>query len=482
MENVATLTENTLTLTQEVDNLFQLQKKHAQTLKNTTARERIATLNRFKDYMMSHLEELHEAMYKDFKKSPTEINLSEVFPILASIKHINAKLHRWMRPKSASTPMNMLGTSSQVLPEPKGVCLIIAPWNYPYNLTFDPLMYAIAAGNTAILKPSEMTPHTSAFIKKTVQAVFKPEEVFVFEGDAQVATELLKKPFDHIFFTGSPMLGKIVMKAAAEHLTSVTLELGGKSPVVIDETSNIKDAAQKITYGKFLNCGQTCIAPDYLLVHEKVKDELINEIKSNIKKYYSGEKGDLSVEQTPDYTRIVNQRHFGRVKNLLEDALSKGAKVVAGGETNANDNFIAPTLITDVNDDMNVMKEEIFGPLLPIKTFNHLQEATDYIKTKEKPLALYIFSKDKSKRDFVMQNTTAGGTSINDTLLHIANPDLPFGGVNNSGIGKTHGYFGFQAFSNERAVLKQRIGLTSVKFLYPPYTPQVKKMLKFFMK
>jgi aldehyde dehydrogenase (NAD+) len=375
----------------------------------------------------------------------------------------------------------MIGSSSKVYFEPKGVTLIISPWNYPFQLAIDPLLYAIAGGNTAIVKPSEMTPNTSALIKKLVNEVFDEKEVAVLEGDATIAQVLLKQPFDHIFFTGSPMLGKVIMEAAAKHLTSVTLELGGKSPTIVDETTNIKDAAQKIIWGKFMNCGQTCIAPDYLLVHESVKDALVEEMKENIKKLY-GQDNTTTIEESPDYTRVVNQRHFSRIKGLLEDAVEKGAKVLDGGEMNADDNFIAPTLITEVDDNMAVMSEEIFGPILPIISFKSLKEATDYVNTKPKPLALYCFSKDKKNQEFVIKNTSAGGTAINETLAHISNPDLPFGGVNNSGIGKTHGYYGFLAFSNERAVLNQRIGWTTLKMLYPPYTDKKKNTINSFSK
>jgi|UPI000406DA8B aldehyde dehydrogenase (NAD+) len=466
----------------EIDRIFAAQQANVTYLRNTTARERITKLKKLRSTIEANLEELHEALHKDFRKSPAEVNLAEVFPIFGSIKHTCAKLRRWMKPKRVGTPLNIIGSSSKVYYESKGVALIISPWNYPFNLTFDPLVYAIAAGCAAILKPSEMTPHTSAFITKLVKATFPENEVAVFEGDAAVAQALLAKPFDHIFFTGSPALGKVVMRAAAEHLTSVTLELGGKSPVIVDKDTNINDAADKITYGKFLNCGQTCIAPDYILVHQEVKDQLVVAIEERINRFAKGEAGNDTIETTPDYARIVNQRHFQRIKSLLDDATAKGGKVRTGGQVIAEENFIAPTLIEQVSEDMKLMQEEIFGPLLPIKTFNTLKEATDYVATKPKPLALYFFGNRKDSREFVLKNTTAGGTSINETLLHITNPDLPFGGVNNSGIGKTHGFYGFTAFSNERAVLHQRVGLTSIKMIYPPYTPRVKQFVKLLMR
>lgn len=462
---------------QHIDKVFDAQQKNVQRLKNTTTRERIAKLKALKQAIQNSVTDLQKATYNDFRKPPEETDLSEVFIVYKAIDHTCNKLRKWMKPKRAATPKALLGTSSQIVKEAKGVALIIAPWNYPFQLLIDPLIYAVAAGNTAILKPSEMTPHTSAYMKKLVAKVFNEEEVALFEGDAKIAQYLLRKKFDHIFFTGSPALGKIVMRAAAEHLTSVTLELGGKSPTIVDESTNIEDAADKITYGKFLNCGQTCIAPDYLLVHESIKDQLVTSIKNKIHQFY----GD-NVKESPDLTRIVNERHFNRVKSLIEDATKKGAIIATGGETDASQNYIAPTLLDGVTEQMDVMQEEIFGPVLPIVTFKNLQEATGLIQSKEKPLALYIFSKNKANQQFIIQHTSAGGTTINDTLLHITNPHLPFGGVNNSGIGKTHGYYGFEAFSNERAILKQRVGFTGIKLIYPPYNDKVRKYIKMFFK
>lgn len=472
-----TVTTPQTTDLEHIDKIFEAQQKNAQALKATTASQRIQKLKALRKAIEENAAELKQAIYNDFRKSPEEVDVTELFMVYKSIDHACSKLKRWMRPKKAATPKALLGTNSYIVKEAKGVALIIAPWNYPFQLTIDPLVYAIAAGNAVVLKPSEMTPHTSAFMKKLVQQVFSENEVALFEGDATVAQHLLKKRFDHIFFTGSPALGKIIMKAAAEHLTPVTLELGGKSPTVVDETTNVDDAADKIIYGKFLNCGQTCIAPDYVLVHESVKDALVSSMKTKIHQFY----GD-NVKDSSDFTRIVNERHFSRVKQLIDDAVEKGAKVSEGGDTDASQNYVAPTLLENVQPEMEVMQEEIFGPILPIVPFKNLTEATEFIRSKEKPLALYIFSKSKSNQQFIVNQTSAGGTTINDTMLHIANPNLPFGGVNNSGIGKTHGYYGFEAFSNERAVLKQRVGFTGIKLIYPPYNDKVRKFIKMFLK
>lgn len=466
----------------EVKRVFALQQANRQKLKNTTAQERIQKLKQLKGFILGRREGLQEALHRDFRKPAADADLTEIFPVLSAISHITRSLKKWMKPHRVSTPLNMAFTSGKTIYEPKGCALIIAPWNYPFQLTFDPLVYAIAAGCPVILKPSEMTPHTSTFMKQMISDFFDESEVALFEGDAQVAQALLKQPFDHIFFTGSPMLGKIIMKAASEHLTSVTLELGGKSPAIVDENVNLQDAAEKIIWGKFINCGQTCIAPDYVLAHKKVKKELIVEMKKALQKLYAGENQDLSFDKSPDYARIVNQRHFTRVKNLLDDALEKGAKIEEGGKSIAEENYLAPTLLSNISEEMLVSEEEIFGPILPVIAVKDLQEAVDYVAQKPKPLALYVFSNNKSQQDFVIENSTAGGTSVNDTLVHIANPELPFGGVNNSGIGKTHGHYGFLAFSNERAVLKQRVGWTIFKTLYPPYTDKKKKTINQFSK
>lgn len=452
--------------------VFELQKKYTETLRLSTAQERINQLKTLKSTILNYRDEIHQAVYADFKKCSAEADLGEIFGVLSSISHAIRHLKKWMRPKNVPTPLPMFLSKGKIYVEPKGTSLIIAPWNYPFQLAIDPLVYAIAAGCTAVVKPSEMTPNTSAMMKRMLSSIFNENQIAVLEGDANIAQALLKLPFDHIFFTGSPMLGKVVMRAASEHLTSVTLELGGKSPVIVDENTNIKDTAQKIIWGKFFNCGQTCIAPDYALVNEKIAPALIEELKNQIQTLYGKE-----VLDSNDYPRIVNQRHFLRIKNLLDEALQKGAKIAVGGTSKPEENYIAPTIITNANNEMQVMHEEIFGPILPLITYKNTKEALDFINQKPKPLALYIFSKSKDFQNEVIKNTSAGGTAINETLAHISNPDLPFGGVNNSGIGKTHGYHGFLAFSNERSVLTQRIGWTTLKMFYPPYTTKKKGLI-----
>ncbi|MDX5477809.1 MAG: aldehyde dehydrogenase family protein, partial [Cyclobacteriaceae bacterium] len=317
-------------------------------------------------------------------------------------------------------------------------------------------------------------------IRRLVEETYDQSQVAVFEGEVDVAQKLLTKPFDHIFFTGSPGVGKIIMKAAAEHLSSVTLELGGKSPAVVDAKADIQDAAEKIIYGKFVNCGQTCIAPDYVLVHIAVKDALLEALKNAIHKMY--DPADKGVEKSKDYARIVNLKHLKRIKHLLADAEIKGAQIFFGGYVSEEDNFFEPTILTGLSEEMEIMQEEIFGPILPIITYANMEEAIRYINLKPKPLALYGFSKDQYIINRLFTETSSGGAVANDCVLHFLHHELPFGGVNNSGIGKAHGHHGFLAFSNEKAVLKQRIGLTASKPLFPPYGIAGKKIIDSLLK
>jgi aldehyde dehydrogenase (NAD+) len=305
---------------QEILTIFKAQKANTQNLANTNAKERKAKLQKILDWTFSHEKEINDALFNDFRKNPAETNIGEIMGVVGEVKHLLKHLNSWIKPQSVPTPLNMIGTSAHVRFEPKGVCLIISPWNYPFNLSIKPLAQAIAAGNSVILKPSEMTPYTSTLIKKMISELFESNEVYVLEGDATVSQILLEQPFNHIFFTGSPNVGKIVMSAAAKNLTSVTLELGGKSPCIVDETANIKKSAEKIAWGKFINNGQTCVAPDYVLVHKSIENEFVTALKSSIESMYGSD-----AKQSPDYCRVVNNRHFNRLDNLLNEAVEKGA-------------------------------------------------------------------------------------------------------------------------------------------------------------
>ncbi len=451
----------------QIDEVFSAQKSQALKMRNSTSLLRIALLKKLLEWINQNQEDIRRAVHADFKKPYPEIDVSEIYVVTSEIKHAIKHLEGWMKSKKVPTPLTMLGSKSYIQYEPKGTTLIIAPWNYPFNLALGPLVSALSAGCTVVIKPSEMTPHTSALIRRLVEETFDKSLVAVFEGEIEVSQLLLAKPFDHIFFTGSPAVGKIIMKAAAEHLSAITLELGGKSPAIIDSKTDISDAAEKVVYGKFLNCGQTCIAPDYVLVHESVKEAFLTKLTEQIEKMFNpGKKG---VEKSKDYSRIVNQKHFQRIKHLVIDANQKGAETYLGGSYIEAENYFEPTIITHMTEDMDLMQEEIFGPVLPVVGFADMEEAINYVNLNPKPLALYIFSNNKDTIKRVLKETSSGGAVINDCALHFLQNELPFGGVNNSGIGKSHGYYGFLAFSNEKGILRQRIGMTASKPLFPPY-------------
>jgi len=461
----------------KIDTVFAQQKDYALELRKSDCRQRLAVLKRFETAFRGAHDRIHESAAADFGKPGAEVDLAEIMPVLTELKHVRKHLKEWMKPEPVKVTISMLGTKSKIVKEPKGVTLVVSPWNYPFNLTFGPMMWAIAAGNTVIIKPSEMTPKMSEVIGQIVKEAFRPEEVSMFEGEADVASYLTNLPFDHIFFTGSPAVGKHVMAAAAKNLTSVTLELGGKSPVIVDKSANLKKASKSIGWGKFNNNGQTCIAPDYIYVHESIKDKFVAEMTATIKSQY-GLGADAGANS--DYCRVVNAGHHGRITRLLDDAKAKGGVVLTGGEVATESQFIAPTLIEGMSDDSAIMQEEIFGPLLPIITYSDINEVISYINAKPKPLALYIYSKDNKLTDKVIRETSAGDTCVNQTVMHFLHPNLPFGGVNNSGIGKSGGVWGFRAFTHERSVLVDKHSSTAM--LYPPYTPRVRKLIKTTMK
>lgn len=460
--------------------LFNQQLPTALAWRKSSLEERTVRLKKLLHWINTHQEDIRKALYKDFNKPAPEVDLNEIFPVTSEIKHCLKNLKAWMRPQPVPTPLPMLGTAGFLLFEPKGRTLLISPWNFPFNLAIGPLVSALAAGCTAILKPSEHAPHTALLVQNLISELFSPEEVAVCLGEKEVASKLLDLPFDHIFFTGSPQIGKIVMKAAAQHLSSVTLELGGKSPVILDETAELVDAAKKIVWGKFVNCGQTCIAPDYVLVPESKKEAFIAQAKAALQRYYDPQHD--GIEQSPDYARLINAGHFSRVKSLFDDAFEKGAVVEAGGNWNQETKYFAPTLLSGISEEMGVFQEEIFGPILPILTYTHLNDALALINSQPKPLALYFFGSATDRAKRVMAETSSGNMVVNDCVIHFLHTELPFGGVNNSGIGKAHGKYGFLAFSNEKGVLKQRVGLTNVSLLRPPYGIKVKKLIATMMK
>ena len=460
----------------DIQKIFSLQQKNQFKVGASTVTERKAKLTKLHKAIMAYRPQIKEALYLDYRKHPSEVDLTEIYPITSEIKHAKSHLDRWMRNHRVSTPIAMMGSSSHIRYEPKGVVLITSPWNFPFNLTFGPLVSAIAAGNCVILKPSENTPHSSALMKKIISEIFNEDEIAVTEGGIETSKELMKLPFNHIFFTGAPSIGKIVMKAAAEHLTSVTLELGGKSPTIVDETANIDTAARRIAWSKFMNNGQICIAPDYVFVHESKKDDFLSAVKKYLKTFYTE---DASKESS--YARIVNQKHFDRVKSYIDDAFSKGANIEVGGKFEEDQDYIAPTVMTNVPHDSTLMTEEIFGPVMPVFTFKNINEVINEVNSRDKPLALYIYSKSRKNINQILRNTRAGGTCINHNAVHFFNTNLPFGGSNNSGIGKAHGWHGFESFSNARGVLKQHMP-NALELLMPPYTDFKQKLIDLTIK
>ncbi|PTU31625.1 aldehyde dehydrogenase family protein [Stenotrophobium rhamnosiphilum] len=469
---------NTASSDAEIRRVFDRQRETALRLRASSAEERIAKIKRLRDAVIAHTQAFYDAGDKDFKKPPAEVDLTEILPIIMEANDAVRHIRKWMKPKGVWPTPLMFGTKAYKQYEPKGRSLIISPWNYPVNLTFGPLVSAIAAGCTSILKPSEMTPHLTAVMVKIIKEIFPEDEIAIFEGEASVSTTLLSLPFDHIFFTGSPAIGKVVMAAASKHLTSVTLELGGKSPTIVDASADLKMAARNILWGKFTNNGQTCIAPDHVFVHESVKAEFVKNCQEILSNTY-GTTGDAQ-KNSPYLSRVVNQRHTGRINALLQDAKQRGANVLFGGDVSETECFVAPTLIENIPADAKIQTEEIFGPILPIISYNKLDEVINAINDQPKPLALYIWSKTEANIQTVLQRTSAGGTCINHTVAHFLHGRLPFGGVNNSGIGSAHGHFGFMAFTHERAVLRTRIALAPMFF--PPYTNTTKKIVAILKK
>jgi aldehyde dehydrogenase (NAD+) len=455
--------------------VFSRQQANRAAVKRTTAAQRIAKLERLRDAILARRPAIRDAMFKDFRKSPAEVDITEIFPVLVEIKDAIKHLPRWMRPARVATPMSLLGTQSSVLHEPKGVVLIIGPWNYPFQLVIAPLIAAVAAGNCVIVKPSELTAETSKLVAALLGEVFAEDEVAVVEGDATETQKLLALPFDHFFFTGSTRVGRIVAEAAARHLASTTLELGGKSPAIVDDSADLAVTAKRLAWGKFVNGGQTCIAPDYVLVSEANQRPLVDALRAAIAELYGASEDDR--KRSADFCRIINARNFDRLNKLLGDTVGAGARIEIGGVSDAQERYLAPTVLTGVTPGSAVMSEEIFGPILPILTYKAIDEVAAFIAARDKPLALYVFGRDGDRIDAIIANTTAGGTCVNNTLIHFANQNLPFGGVGASGMGNYHGFHGFKAFSHERAVLRQG-NIDVSKQVYPPYTSKVQTMLK----
>ncbi|MBT2755155.1 aldehyde dehydrogenase [Mesobacillus foraminis] len=433
---------------------------------------RLEQLTRLREGILRYEEKINEALHKDLGKHPFETYTSEIGFVLNSIRHAKKQLKKWAKPKKVKTPPVLFPSKSMILYEPYGTVLIIGPYNYPFQLLIEPMIGAIAAGNCVVLKPSEAVPHVSGVIEEMIQSIFDPSYIRCVQGGIETNTSLIHSRFDYIFFTGSVQVGKIVMEAASKNLVPVTLELGGKSPVIVDESADIRVAANRIIWGKTLNSGQTCVAPDYLLVHESVKKTLVEEMKNVLQSFF----GD-NIESSKDFGRIVNDKHFTRLKTIIERDQSG---ILFGGGTNPETRFIEPTLI-EADWDSASMKDEIFGPILPVLTYKDLDKAIASIKKLSKPLALYLFtSKDETEKK-VLREVSSGGVSINDTVTHLANPELPFGGVGHSGIGAYHGYYSFTAFSHEKSILKKS-SKVNLSTLFPPYTDKKLELIRRLLK
>ncbi|MGB0561830.1 MAG: aldehyde dehydrogenase [Spirulinaceae cyanobacterium] len=424
---------------------------------------RIEQLRKLQEAIAAYEDKILAALQQDLHKPAFEAVAAEVIFNQEEITYALKHLKRWLRPQRVSAPLSQQPASAQIVPEPLGVVLIIAPWNYPFQLMIGPLIGAIAAGNCAILKPSELAPHTAAVIKDLIAATFDPAYITVVEGGKEVTQELLQHRFDHIFFTGGTAVGKIIMRAAAEHLTPVTLELGGKSPCIVEPDAHLEYSARRIAWGKFINAGQTCIAPDYLLVHESIKDALLAKVKAAVQEFYGDDPA-----QSEDYCRIISDRHFERLSGLIDPT-----QVIFGGQTDASERYIAPTILDNVTWDDPIMAEEIFGPILPVLTYQDWDDAIAQINARPKPLALYLFSSDKARQEQVLNQTASGGVCLNDTIMQVGVTTLPFGGVGDSGMGAYHGKTSFDTFSHTKSVLKRNFWF-DLKLRYPPYAGKLK--------
>ncbi|MBQ9137485.1 MAG: aldehyde dehydrogenase [Alistipes sp.] len=447
----------TNTSTEQIVALVAAQKEYFASGQTLSVSYRLTALRALKEAILKHEKALADALWTDLHKSYEEAYLTEISIVLGEIDNHISHLRRWATPEHCPTPLKMFPSRSRIISEPLGNTLIIAPWNYPVQLLLNPLVGAISAGCTAILKPSPYVPAVAKALEALITETFEAEYIAVVQGNRDVNSALLEQRYDLIFFTGSPSLGRKVMSAAAKNLTPVVLELGGKSPCIVDSDANIATVARRIAWGKCLNAGQTCIAPDYLLVHQSVKDKLIDALRAEFKHLL----GD-DPKSAKHFVRIVNERAFDRLVGYLE-----GADIVIGGEHNRSERFIAPTVVDNVDPDSPIMQEEIFGPIFPIVTFKSTEEAVKFVTSREKPLALYYFGSNDGAK-YVLKHTSSGGACVNDTIMHIANENLPFGGVGNSGMSAYHGRDSFNVFSHRRAVVTTPTWI-DLPFRYMPY-------------
>jgi aldehyde dehydrogenase (NAD+) len=435
----------------EIERVFALQQAYQWEVKASTADERKNKLKKLKSAVESHGDEIVAAVKQDTRKPENEIKVTEILNVIGNIERNINNLDEWMKPIEVVPSQNKSDRAS-IVHEARGVCLILGPWNFPLGLVMGPLAAAVAAGNCCIVKLTDLCPATARVAAKIIKQAFDEKDVALFEGGVDVATALLDLPFNHIFFTGSTRVGKLVMGAAAKNLATVTLELGGKSPVIVDEDADVKKVAADLAAAKQFNGGQACISPDYVFIREQQKGALIEEFQAKVKQNLYTEDGNIKKESI---AQIVNDQNFARIKKLFDDAVAKGAKIAVGGTLEQADRTIHPTMLTDVTPDMQIMQEEIFAPIVPVLTYKSLDEVIGHISGRGKPLALYIYSNNKGNIDRLLSRTSSGGVTINGFFSHYLENQLPFGGVNQSGMGSYHGVFGFRAFSHERAIYTQ---------------------------
>jgi aldehyde dehydrogenase (NAD+) len=435
----------------DMERVFALQRAHQWEMKATTAEQRRGKLRKLKSAVEAHGDDIVAAVTRDTRKPENEVRVTELLNVIANIERNINNLDEWMKPIEVIPSLNK-GDRAKIVYEARGVCLILGPWNFPLGLVMGPLAAAIAAGNCCIVKLTDLCPHTASVAATIIKESFDEREVALFEGGVDVATALLELPFNHIFFTGSTRVGKLVMAAAAKHLATVTLELGGKSPVIVDEDADLKKIAGDLAAAKQFNGGQACISPDYVFIKERQKESLIEEFRARVKQNLYSDDGSIKKESI---AQIVNDQNFARIKRLVDDAVDKGAKVAVGGTLEQGDRTIHPTMLTDVTPDMLIMQEEIFGPVVPVLTYEKIDDVIEYISERGKPLALYIYSNDRESVDKILSRTSSGGVTVNGFFSHYLENQLPFGGVNQSGMGSYHGVFGFKAFSHERAIYIQ---------------------------
>lgn len=446
---------------------FDAQAATALALRTSQPAERRAKIMRLRDAILARRERWYAAFQTDLRKPAVEVELTELLPVVDEAHLALKKLATWMKPHRVLPTLTTLGTTARVLYQPRGRCLIVGPWNYPLNTVLGPLVSAVAAGNAVIIKPSEFTPNVNQIIDEVVREAFEPAEVTVIHGGAATAERLLALPFDHVFFTGSPAVGKLVMAAAARHLASVTLELGGKSPAIVDASANVEAAVELLVWGKFTNAGQTCVAPDHLYVHRVIAPRFVEYWRKIVAARFG--QTPEAVAASPDLGRMISTRHARRVVDLLEDTRTLGGRVIDGGQHDCERRYVAPTLIGEIPDKARIENEEIFGPLMPLRLFDELDEVIQRVNAAPKPLALYVWSSTREHIDSIVARTSSGGLCLNHCMQQYAHSGLPFGGVNQSGIGNAHGHYGFKAFSHERAFLRAA-PFMALKVFFPPYS------------